>query len=313
LDWKKLARKFFGIKTEEELKQVPVRTPKEKAKHFIETLLFAFIGAMLIKTFLLESSRIPTGSMETTILVGDFVLVNKVIYGSSTPRTIPFTDIRLPYFTTPSIREPRKKDVVVFEYPGDRDQFKPDLVLSYVKRCIGVPGDSILIKDKVVFVNGKEFWRPPHIQYINPQPSPVDYVQPRIFPRGAQWNEDNYGPLYIPKKGDVIKLTVDNVFRWKTIIDRELEREDAVTTEGNRVLIDGKPVNSYRLQDDYYFMMGDNRDNSLDSRFWGFVPRRKIIGEALIIYWSWDPSIPWSQFFNLLGSVRLNRIAKLIH
>jgi signal peptidase I len=313
LDWKKALRKFFGIKTEEELKQKPIRTPQQKAKHFIETLLFAFIGAMLIKTFLLESSRIPTGSMENTILVGDFVLVNKVIYGSSSPRTIPFTDVRLPFFTTPSIREPRHDDVVVFEYPGDRDQFKPEEVLSYVKRCIGVPGDTIVIKDRVVFVNGKEAWRPPHIQYLNPLPLPADYVQPRIFPRGAQWNEDNYGPLYVPKKGDVIKLNINNVMQWKTILDRELEKRDAVTTEGRNVLINGKPVTSYTLQDDYYFMMGDNRDNSLDSRFWGFVPRRKIIGEALIIYWSWDPSVPWAHFFELLGSVRLNRIAKLIH
>ncbi|MCX6152008.1 MAG: signal peptidase I [Ignavibacteriales bacterium] len=313
MDWKKALRKFFGIRTEEELKQKEVKTPKQKAKHFVETLLFAFIGAMLIKTFLLESSRIPTGSMETTILVGDFVLVNKVIYGSSSPRTIPFTDVRLPYFTTPSFREPRHKDVIVFEYPGDREQYKPDVVLSYVKRCVGLPGDTIQVKDKVLFVNGKEFWRPPHIQYLTPQPMPVGYVNPRIFPKDAPWNEDNYGPLYIPKKGDVIKLTIDNVDQWKTIIDRELEKEDAVTVEGNQIQIDGKPVTSYTLQDNYYFMMGDNRDNSLDSRFWGFVPRSKIVGEALMLYWSWDPSIPWSQFFDLLGSVRLNRIAKLIH
>jgi len=78
-------------------------------------------------------------------------------------------------------------------------------------------------------------------------------------------------------------------------------------------MIEGKPVKSYTLKEDYYFMMGDNRDDSLDSRFWGFVPRSKIIGEAFLIYWSWDPSIPFSDFFQLLGSVRLGRIAKIVH
>lgn len=310
MSFKDSLKKFVGIKTEEELHRV--RTPKEKAKNFIETLLFAFIGAMLIKTFLIESSRIPTGSMESTILVGDFVLVNKVIYGSSTPRNIPFTDIALPFWTLPSFREPERKDVVVFEYPGDRDELAHPRIMSYVKRLIGLPGDTVEIRDKVVFVNGKEFWRPPHIQYLNDYPRPKGMAEPRIFPAGMPWNEDNYGPLVVPKKGDVIPLTVQNVRQWSTLIDREHEKR-VVSVSGNQVLIDGKPVSSYTIQKNYYFMMGDNRDNSLDSRFWGFVPRDKVIGQALIIYWSWDPEIPFSDFFSLLGSVRLNRIAKLIH
>lgn len=310
MSFKDSLKKFVGIKTEEELKRV--RTPQEKAKNFVETLLFAFIGAMLIKTFLIESSRIPTGSMESTILVGDFVLVNKVIYGSSTPRNIPFTNIALPFWTLPSIREPERKDVVVFEYPGDRDELKDQEIMSYVKRLVGLPGDTVEIRNKVVFVNGKEFWRPPHIQYLSYYPAPDGVADPEIFPAGMPWNKDNYGPLIIPKKGDVVKLTPDNIRQWSTLIDREHERQ-VVSVSGNQVLIDGSPVDSYTIQKDYYFMLGDNRDNSLDSRFWGFVPRDKIVGQALIIYWSWDPSIPFSDFFSLLGSVRLDRIAKLIH
>lgn len=310
MSFKDSLKKFVGIKTEEELKKV--RTPKEKAKNFVETLLFAFIGAMLIKTFLIESSRIPTGSMESTILVGDFVLVNKVIYGSSTPRNIPFTNIALPFWTLPSIREPERKDVVVFEYPGDRDELKDQEIMSYVKRLVGLPGDTVEIRNKVVFVNGKEFWRPPHIQYLSYYPTPAGAADPDIFPVGMPWNKDNYGPLYIPKKGDVIKLSTDVVVQWRTLIDREFERE-VVSVSSGKVLIDGNPVDSYTIQKDYYFMLGDNRDNSLDSRFWGFVPRDKVVGQALIIYWSWDPSIPFSDIFSLLGSVRLDRIAKLIH
>lgn len=303
-------KKFFGIKSESEVNRV--RTPKEKARNFIETLLFAFIGALLIKTFIIESSRIPTGSMENTIMVGDFVLVNKLIYGSTTPRNIPFTSVELPHFSFPSFREPRPKDVVVFEWPGDRDELKPAEIMSYVKRLIGMPGDTVKIVNKVVYVNGREFWRPPHIQYLNPQSIPAGIPNPRIFPAGAPWNEDNYGSVVVPKKGDMIKLTPENIEQWRTIIDREFERR-VVNVEGNKITIDGRVVNSYTIKKDYYFMLGDNRDNSLDSRFWGFVPRDKVIGQALVIYWSWDPSIPFSQLFDLLASVRLNRIAKLIH
>jgi signal peptidase I len=110
----------------------------------------------------------------------------------------------------------------------------------------------------------------------------------------------------------VIKLTTDNVEKWRTIIDRELGKR-SVTVEGNKIMINGKQVNYYTLTKDYYFMMGDNRDDSADSRYWGFVPRDKVIGQAFLIYWSWDPSIPFSDFFSLLGSVRLGRIAKLVH
>jgi signal peptidase I len=303
-------KKFVGIKTEEELNKVS--TPKEKAKNFVETLIFALIGALLIKTFLLESSRIPTGSMESTIMVGDFVLVNKVIYGASTPRNIPFTNISLPYITFPAIREPKRKDVIVFEWPGYTDDLHPSEIMSYVKRCVGLPGDTIKIVNKVLFVNGKEFWRPPHIQYVTPEVIPAGMVDPEIFPKGAPWNKDNYGPLVVPKKGDVIKLTPENVEQWRTIIDREFDKR-VVQVEGNQVVIDGKPVSSYTLKKDYYFMMGDNRDNSLDSRFWGFVPRDKITGQAEIVYWSWNPDYSFAQPIDLLSSVRLNRIAKLIH
>lgn len=305
-------RKFFGIKTEEELKQQKKLTPKEKTKNFVETLLFALIGALLIKTFIIESSRIPTGSMESTIMTGDFVLVNKMVYGSSSPRNVPFTNVKLPFFTLPSFREPEPKDVVVFDYPGDRDSLTSHEVMSYVKRLVGMPGDTVRIVDKVLFVNGREFWRPPHIQYVVPFTYPKDQADPDIFPKGLPWNKDNYGPLVVPKKGDVVRLTPENVEQWRTLIDREHERR-VVSVRDGHVFIDGKQADTYTIQKDYYFMMGDNRDNSLDSRFWGFVSRDKIIGEAMIVYWSWDNNIPITDIFNLLGSVRLNRIAKLIH
>ncbi|MBI5661364.1 MAG: signal peptidase I [Ignavibacterium album] len=295
------------------------QTPAEKIKEFFRQLFYAAIAAFFIITFIIQNTRIPTGSMEDTILVGDFVLVNKFIYGSSSPRYIPFTEVPLPYFTLPAIKDPKPTDIVVFEYPGDRDQLEPtEKGVNYVKRCIGIPGDTVEIIDKVVFVNGKEFWRPPYIKYYrgmigpNLRPLPKGYAEPRIFPRGMPWNEDNYGPLVVPKKGMTIPINIYNVEQWQTTIDREFGKR-VVEIRGNVVYIDGQPASSYTFKKDYYFMMGDNRDDSLDSRFWGFVPRDAVVGEAFIILFSWDREIPFSELFRLLASVRTDRILKLIH
>lgn len=314
MSFKDKLKKIFSKKEKKE-----PQTPAEKIKEFFKQLFYAAIAAFFIITFIIQNTRIPTGSMEDTILVGDFVLVNKFIYGSSSPRYIPFTEIPLPYFTLPAIKDPKPTDIVVFEYPGDRDQLEPtEKGVNYVKRCIGIPGDTVEIRDKVVFVNGKEFWRPPYIKYYrgmigpNLRPLPKGYAEPRIFPRGMPWNEDNYGPLVVPKKGMTIPINIYNVEQWRTTIDREYGKR-AVELRGNVVYIDGQPVSSYTFKKDYYFMMGDNRDDSLDSRFWGFVPRDAVVGEAFIILFSWDREIPFSELFRLLASVRTDRILKLIH
>jgi signal peptidase I len=311
LSFKSALRRFFGIKTEEELKQK--KTQKEKTKEFFESLLFAGIAAFFIITFVIQNTRIPTGSMEDTILVGDFVLVNKFIYGSSSPKYIPFTETEIPFFRLPSFREPRPRDIVVFEWPGGRDLVKAkELGVNYVKRCICTPGDTIQIIDKVVYVNGKEFWIPPHVKYDSYYTQPKDYVNPSIFPKGMPWNEDNYGPLVIPKKGYTINLSLNNIEQWKTTIDREYGKE-VVEVKGNQITIEGAPVTSYTFKKDYFFMMGDHRDNSLDCRFWGFVPRDLIVGEAFITLFSWDRDIPFTDFFRLIGSIRLDRVLKLLN
>jgi len=319
LTFKERLKKFAGIKTEEELNQV--KTPKEKFVEFVKSLLFAGIAAFFIITFVIQNTRIPTPSMEGTILVGDFVLVNKFIFGSCSPRYIPFTEIELPYFRLPAIREVKPKDIVVFEYPGDQDELyagesgRPGSMLrgtNYVKRLIGMPGDVVQVKEKVVFVNGKEFFRPPYIQYLQPQALPTDIVEPDIFPAGRQWNRDNYGPIKIPKAGDVIELNPTNVHEWKIIIDREFGKH-VVDLNNGQVTIEGKPVTSYTLKKDYYFMMGDNRDASADSRFWGFVPKDMIIGQAFITLFSWDREIPFSDPVNLIGSIRLDRVLKILN
>ncbi|MDA3862020.1 MAG: signal peptidase I [Melioribacteraceae bacterium] len=289
-----------------------MKTPKQKSIDFIKNLLFALIAALLIKSFLIETSRVPTGSMETTIKVGDFLFVNKFIYGSSSPRNIPFTDVALPFFTLPALKKPEKGEIVVFEYPGNRDDLHSNSILNYVKRCVATSGDTIQIVNKVIYINGKEAPIPTNVQYTNPYPRPAGVADYGIFPKGSGWNKDNYGPYVVPKKGGVIGLHIGNIDWWQTIIDREFNKH-VVTKRDGKIFIEGKEVTSYTVQKDYYFMMGDNRDNSDDSRFWGVVPDDLIVGEALMIYWSWNPKYTFAEIFKLVGSTRINRIAKIVH
>ena len=304
-------KKIFGRKPKEEDRKL--LTPKEKFKEFIESLIFAGIAAFFIITFIVQNTRIPTGSMEDTILVGDFVLVNKFIYGSESPRYIPFTQIAIPHFRLPALKDPHRNDIVVFEFPGSRDVVKAGtLNVSYVKRCIGIPGDTIQIINRVVYVNHKQFPIPSHILYTKIQSIPKGMVDPNIFPKGMPWNSDNYGPLIVPKKGYTIPLNIYNVGQWGITIDREYGKK-VVSVKNGMVEIEGKPVTSYTFKKNYYFMMGDNRDESWDSRYWGFVPRDNVEAEAFITLFSWNRDIPFTDFFKLIGSIRPDRILLLLH
>ena len=267
----------------------------KKAYDVTKGFAIMIIIVLFIKSSFIEASMVPTPSMEKTILAGDFLIVNKFIYGGSTPRYIPFTNIRLPFINLPALDEPERFDIVVFEYPGERDQLFNKEVIHYVKRCIGLPGDNIKIVDRVVFINGEELKIPPHVNYIKNKATPTGATEGYIFPRGKSWNSDNYGELTVPQKGDVINLSVSNIDEWETLINRELER-DAITIKNGKIFINGSETDSYTIQKDYYFMMGDNRDNSLDSRYWGFLNIKKIRGKALMIYWSWDRIDNWVRF-----------------
>lgn len=283
---------------------------RNATREMIEALLFAAVAALFLKSFIVEAYRIPTGSMENTLLVGDFLLVNKFLYNVKTPTSIPFTDVRLPNISIGGMRDPQNGDIIVFEWPGNSNELIHEEVVNYIKRCVGIPGDTITIRNKTLSVNGKEFFRPPGMQYIYP-PSPRDQVDPGMFPPGVQWNHDQYGPLRVPRKGDTVALDANNYGQWYIFIQREGHTTDL---SGNGVMVDGKPVTAYTVQRDYYFMMGDNRDNSEDSRFFGFVPRDNIVGQAMLVYWSWNPKFLFpSQFGKLLGSTRWDRIFHLIH
>lgn len=274
-----------------------------------KSLFLTLLVVVFIQSFLIQGYSTPTGSMENTILVGDKMFFNQFIYGPSTPRTIPFTEIQLPYIHFPGIRDPKRGDIINFEWPGNRDEVKHAEYMQYLKRLIGEPGDTIEVRDKNLFVNGQQIPNAPDSKFVTPV-APKGYVNKDIFPKGSPWNEDNYGPLVVPKKGDVITFTKENYQKWDTFIKRE---GHSISMDANgKVTIDGKDSPQYTVERNYYFMMGDNRNNSLDSRFWGFVPRENIVGKALITYWSWDSNIPFSNLGKLFGSVRWDRIGKLI-
>jgi len=187
---------------------------------YLEALAVALVLAFVIRTFVVQAFKIPSGSMLDTLLIGDHLLVNKFLYGTR----IPFTDKSiLP------LENPQHGDVIVFEFPEDTSK-------DFIKRIIGVPGDVLEMKDKVVYRNGQKLDEP-YVKHTDP---------------GLQARRDNFGPITVPP---------------------------------------GK-----------YFVMGDNRDESYDSRFWGFVDKDKIRGKAWVIYWSWDgPSdIRWSRIGRLV-------------
>lgn len=284
---------------------------KSKTREFFDALVYAAVVAFIIKIFLFEAFRIPTGSMQNTLWVGDFLLVTKFTYGATTPRNIPFTDIRLPYFKLPGFKEPEKGDIIVFDFPGERDEVQSKEVVNYIKRCVAVAGDTVLIQGKKLFVNGQQFTNPPEALFDNMN-RPQSFANPRMFPRGEGWNEDWYGPIRVPKKGDKIMIDSANFDAWKTFVMRE-GHTISMNSE-RKVFVDNAelPGGEYTVEKDYLFMMGDNRNNSLDSRYWGFLSADNVVGKALIIYWSWDPSKSFAQFFELLATVRWERIGQLI-
>ena len=282
--------------------------PKMKMRAFFREVAIVFGAFLVLNSFVLASFEVPTGSMENEIMAGDFLLVNKFVFGGTTPRTIPFTNIRLPAMKLPSFWEPERGDVIVFIFPGMQAEVQPREFAYYLKRAIAVAGDTLEIHHRLVSVNGKQIQNPRNIKY-NLGARPPEWADPRIFPPGAPWNEDNYGPIRIPKKGDVVPLNGANVPAWQVFIEREGHSADRVDGD---VYVDGQKADSYTVERDYVFGMGDNRDNSLDSRFWGFIPKDDIIGSPLIVYWSWNPELSITRLSDKLGSIRFGRFGSLV-
>ena len=267
---------------------------KKHSREWFEALIIAAIFATILRVFVVESYRIPTGSMESTLLAGDFLFVNKYVYGPK----IPFNDIRLP-----GVKKVDRGDIIVFKFPKDRS-------LNYIKRCVALSGDTLEIHGQELSINKKPAPLPPHAQFIGNRMAAGDgdYM---IFPQFSNFNKDNYGPIRIPGKGDVVPLNPATYPLYSALIADEGHE---VSLQGRTVFIDGTPVQNYTVQSNYYFAMGDNRDNSLDSRFWGFLPEKDIVGQALMVYWSWNPDLSlFTDLVSKIGSIRLQRTGLMVH
>ncbi|KIO76928.1 signal peptidase [Pedobacter lusitanus] len=378
---------------------------KTRSREWFDAVVFAVIAATVIRVFFIEAYTIPTGSMEKSLLIGDFLFVSKVNYGARIPMTpvaFPFAHHTMPvtgtkayydgiqwkYRRLPGMQDIKRNDVVVFNFPDgdtvaleaqDRDYYdmvravgrqaiqsqytivsRPvDKRENYIKRCIGISGDVLSMSNGLVTINGKPepMKNTGQIDYLvkfkssdvnfqlfedmgfvidrdisalsqdsyNFVGTPVmmekvkklDFVasvvtrtaapgavEANVFPQdpNRKWNADNWGPIQVPKKGWTVKL--DSV-------SMPLYQRAIAIYEGNKVekvaggwLINGKPASTYTFKMDYYWMMGDNRHNSLDSRYWGFVPEDHVVGKALFIWMSYDTNgsffskIRWGRLFN---------------
>jgi signal peptidase I len=361
---------------------------KSAVREWFDSVLFAVIAATLIRWLFFEAFTIPTPSMENSLLVGDFLFVSKLHYGTRTPKTplqvplthqtiwgtnIPsYTDaVQLPSFRLPGFSDVKRGDVVVFNYPPEL-QHPVDLKTNYIKRCMGLPGDKLEVRDLQVYANGKAVENPVRMEneyfvatttsvneakvfkdngisefnsYLetfndtiasNDQPGYLVYTtvelaaklkqydfvkgvtlvkaskeisEPMLYPNSSlfKWNRDNYGPVTIPAKGMTVQLTPENVALYGTVI-KNYEGNENVEVDDKTVKINGKSITSYTFGQDYYFMMGDNRHNSADSRYWGFVPKDHIVGKAVFVWMSIDPA-PTSFF----GKIRWSRLFRIIN
>lgn len=282
---------------------------KEKTIAFLKEFGIVFGAFLILNNFVVASFLVPTGSMENEVMTGDLLFVNKFIYGGTSPRNIPFTNVRLPWFRVPALRDVQRNDVIVFVFPGMRDEVEPQDFTFYLKRCVGLPGDTLQVMDRVLYINGSAVPLPRNLKFSFGRSTLPHQANEQIFPKGAPWNEENYGPIIIPRQGMVVQLNENTFDAWETLIRRE---GHTIRLNGNKVEVDGKAATEYRVQRDYLFGMGDHRDNSLDSRFWGFIPKENLVGTPLLVYWSWDTDIPFYNIFAKLGSVRFGRIGTLI-
>lgn len=324
--------------------------PPRRKETWQETIRFWVIAILVIlflRAFIIEPYRIPTPSMEQTLLVGDFLLVSKLHYGARTPATvgIPFTPVYLPGVRLPQTRLPgfssvQRGDVAVFNYPPD--QGPVERRTPYIKRLVGAPGDELVLLDKMLYVNGERATPPRGLmmhyrvepadgqmlspgalrgagyelagQVADPRPAflvnatperaqelpnvpGVGRVEPFVLPEGsytrnmypAGWgfNRDNYGPIVVPGEGTTVELNERTWAAFGPVITRYEGRTAEALPDGT-YLIDGQPATEYTFTQDYFFAMGDNRDNSEDSRFWGLVPADHMVGKAVLVLFSVD-------------------------
>lgn len=226
------------------------------AKDLLVVLFLTLLFATGLKSCIVDAYKIPSASMDPTLREGDFLLVNKFIYGARTPQSFFF--LPLPVIQFPALHDVRRGDIIVFEFPGEPNETIIVRNLFLVKRCVGLPGDTISIAGGRVAVNGETM---------------------NFFPVVSK----DMHPLFVPKKGMMVNINAQNFVQWKNFIRRE--GADVDLKEG-KVYVDGSEISIYTIRRNYYFVLGDNINNSSDSRDWGFVPEEHIAGKAMMLYFS---------------------------
>ncbi|MFZ4619455.1 MAG: signal peptidase I [Bacteroidota bacterium] len=229
-------------------------------------LCAALLFAAGLKSCIIDAYKIPTASMESTLHIGDYVLVNKFIFGARTPEK--FLYIPIPHFRFPALRSIHRGDVIVFEFPGEPNEVIMVRNLFLVKRCVGLPGDTVDVTEGNVRVNG---------------------LRADFFERA----KEDFSPVTVPYQGMKIVMNERTFNQWKIFIRREGSTAEFLN---GSVVIDGQQTDSYTVKRNYYFAFGDNINNSADSRVWGFVPEENIVGKAMMVYFSKnEQGVQWSR------------------
>jgi len=275
-----------GREREVKVEAEPVGPPKTVIREYFESAVVTVIMALFGMTFIVQAVKVPTASMENTITVGDHLLVNKFIFapGPSLP-VLPQRDIK-------------RSDIIVFKYPGnpnnptrDSDEDNIPFKVNYVKRVIGLPGDTIEVKGLKVYVNGEPL--PEHVIAVDGQQAQMNQKAPlRIVGEEPRRPTDRY-----------------DVYYYEHNIEAARAGQDINASPDFRYAVNGKAT---KVPPNCYFVMGDDRDNSLDSRAWGFVPRDLIIGRAMFVYWSYDETQPFNSPFDFFSYTRWSRTGTMV-
>lgn len=291
----------------------------------LKILFWSLLLWLVLRLLLFQGFKVPTASMSKTFKEGDYIVVNKMAYGARLPMTPLsihvagkqyFLDVlQLPYCRVPGYSHVERNDILVFNLPTEYT-LPVDERKNYVKRCIGLPGECLVIQDGKVYINGSHkpldeaegqlnrynvwikgraiprelYLSASEARQISRSDTVTDVRQtyisgynPACFPNNPQvrWNPDHIGPLWIPQKGAMIQLNKTTLLLYQRLM--EVHEGQVISYKNDTIRINGKAEKYYTFCMDYYFVMGDNRSNSIDSRYWGFVPEDHLIGKSLSI------------------------------
>lgn len=254
----------------------------DQIKFVLLLSLTVVLSALILKIFVVDAVRVPSTSMEPILYEGDFVLINKLIYGHELIRTLPFLKSIFPDDYLPVFKKVRRGDVILFRFPGNFNNEAAQK--KYLKRCVGVAGDTVRFVDGSVFINN-------------------------VFKYSLKSKIINQYEIIIPRRGDKIFLSTLNISDWESIIKSE---GHSVKIEGEVILIDDKETVEYTIEKSYLYVVGDNDENSYDSRNWGFLPEENVIGKAILIYWSIGHRFETETSVPFFSNIRWNRILTLV-